>query len=266
MKAQANGVLNVSTLDGWWDEAWQMGSASDTKVGWAIGNDQTHEDLDYQDKQDAEALYELLEREIVPAFYDRGADGLPAKWVKRMKTSIAKLCPEFNMHRMVMQYTDEYYLAAHRRRQVLNRDNAAKAKGLAAWRKKVEQAWPRICVESIQHGISEIGLDQEVLVSARVFLDALKPEDVAVQVLSGGVDASGEIKNPSVVLMDSYEQEGAGKFVFQTMLRPDGRSGLHGYAIRVLPRHCDSSTMFLPGLITWASEVGATVRELALQS
>jgi starch phosphorylase len=167
---------------------------------------------------------------------------------------------------MVMQYTDEYYLAARRRRQNLQADYAAKAKGLAAWRNKVERAWPRICVKSIQHGVSEIDMGQEVQVSARVFLDTLNPEDVAVQVLSGRVDASGEIKNPSVISMESFEQEGAGNFVFRTMLRSDGRSGLHGYAIRVLPRHCDSSTMFLPGLITWASEVGAAVRELALQS
>ncbi len=265
MKAQANGALNVSTLDGWWDEAWQMGCALTTKVGWAIGNEETSEDLAYQDKLDAEALYELLEREIVPAFYERGADGLPAKWVKRMKTSIAKLCPEFNMHRMVMQYTDEYYLAAHRRRQILQEDHAAKAKGLAAWRNKVEQAWPRISLKCVQHGVSEIDLGQEVQVSARVFLDSLKPEDVAVQMLSGGVDASGEIKNPSVISMESFEQDGEGNYLFRTRLQPVRKSGLHGYAIRILPRHADSATMFLPGLITWASEVGAAVRELVLQ-
>jgi starch phosphorylase len=266
MKAQANGALNVSTLDGWWDEAWQMGGACGAKVGWAIGNGESYEDLDYQDKVEAEALYELLEREIVPAFYERRADGLPRKWVNRMKTSIAKLCPEFNMHRMVMQYTDEYYLAAHRRCQKLHADNAAKAKGLAAWRSKVEQAWPRLYVKSIRHGISEIALGQEVLVSARVFLDTLTPDDVAVQVLTGRVDAAGEIKNPSVISMESSEQEGARSYLFQTMLRTDGGSGLHGYAIRILPRHCDSSTMFLPGLITWASETTSPAEELVLQS
>ena len=81
MKAQANGALNVSTLDGWWAEAWQMGMDSSTEVGWAIGKDESYEDPGYQDQVEAEALYQLLEREIVPAFYERRTDGLPRKWI-----------------------------------------------------------------------------------------------------------------------------------------------------------------------------------------
>jgi starch phosphorylase len=100
MKAQANGVLSLSTLDGWWDEAWEIGKQSRTEVGWAIGSGEAYADQNHQDQVEADALYELLEREIVPAFYERRSDGLPRKWISRMKSSITKLCPEFNMHRM----------------------------------------------------------------------------------------------------------------------------------------------------------------------
>ena len=113
MKAQANGALNVSTLDGWWDEAWQIGLDTGAEVGWAIGKGEPYQDPGYQDQVEAQALYQLLEREIVPAFYERRADGLPRKWIDRMKTSIIRLCPEFNMHRMVIQYANGYYLSVH---------------------------------------------------------------------------------------------------------------------------------------------------------
>ena len=136
--------LTVSTLDGWWDEAWQMGLDSGTEVGWAIGKGESYQDPGYQDQVEAEALYQLLEKEIVPAFYERRADGLPRKWIDRMKASIIRLCPEFNMHRMVIQYADEYYLSAHRRHRSLQADNASHARNLAAWRARVEAVWPRL--------------------------------------------------------------------------------------------------------------------------
>ena len=136
MKALANGVLNVSTLDGWWDEAWQMGKGSEGDVGWAIGSGEHYDDPYQQDQSEAEALYELLEHEIVPTFYDRRSDGLPRKWIALMKTSIAKLCPEFNMQRMAMQYADESYLVAHRRFRNLSAEGAERAREVAAWLEK----------------------------------------------------------------------------------------------------------------------------------
>jgi len=97
------------------DEAWELGIRHNAEIGWAIGRGETYSDLSRQDDVEADALYDLLEGEIVPAFYARRADGLPMKWISRMKASIAILCPEFNMHRMVKQYTNEYYMVAHNR-------------------------------------------------------------------------------------------------------------------------------------------------------
>ena len=264
MKAQANGALNVSILDGWWDEAWQMGKEDETEVGWAIGKGETYDDPAYQDQVEAEALYELLEREIVPAFYERRADGLPRKWIDRMKASIARLCPEFNMHRMVMQYANEYYLVAHHRLQKLQMQEAARAKNLAAWRSRVERAWPRLQLKSVRDDVSEVELGQVVQLSAQVVLDALTPEDVAVQVLAGKVDARGEIKDPVVVPMEPTGKYSSGGYLFRAPLHTP-KSGLCGYAIRILPKHQDSITSFLPGLITWASATVVEARELAVR-
>jgi len=252
MKALANGVLNVSTLDGWWDEAWQIGQQGGGEVGWAIGGGETYEDPYQQDQSESQALYELLEHEIAPTFYDRRSDGLPRKWIALMKNSIAKLCPEFNMQRMVMQYADGSYLTAHRRFRNLSAASGARAKELAAWLRKVETEWPRLSVESIGERASEIRLGEEVLVSARVTLNALTPEDVEVQVLTGLVDAAGELIDPAVTAMRASERDAAGIYVFKAVIQPSTRSGLHGYAIRLLPKHADSVSPFLPGIIKWA--------------
>jgi starch phosphorylase len=252
MKAQANGVLNVSTLDGWWDEAWAMGKAAGVDVGWAIGRAETYDDPAYQDQVEAAALYQLLEHELVPAFYERRADGLPRKWIARMKTSIATLCPEFNMHRMAMQYADEYYLVAHRRYLALSAEDAAQTRNLAAWRAKLQAEWSGLGVETVGESASEIDFGDEVLVSARVVLNALTPDDVAVQVLIGRVDADGELQDPVIIPMQSSGQHAPGSYLYQTVVHPSTKSGLHGYSIRVLPKKSEYLSQFLPGLVTWA--------------
>ena len=264
MKAQANGVLNVSTLDGWWDEAWQIGLDAGAEVGWAIGKGESYEDPAYQDHVEAEALYELLEREIVPAFYERRSDGLPRKWIDRMKTSIIRLNPEFNMHRMVIQYANEYYLSAHRRHRALQAENSSRARELAAWRTRVEAAWPRLQVKNVSSDLDEVNLANEIKISATVFLDSLTPEDVSVQILTGRVDASGEIINPEITPMDSFENEGNACFRFHASLHT-AKSGFFGYAIRILPHHPDAVTPFMPLLITWASESTVATPEPALK-
>ena len=261
MKALANGALNVSTLDGWWDEAWQMGAESGADVGWAIGSGETYEDPAYQDQVEAEALYNLFEREIVPTFYERRADGLPRKWVDHMKSSMAKLCPEFNMQRMVMQYADEYYLAAHRRHLDLHADDAARAKSMAGWKKRVEAAWPRLQVKPIPSAASEVDSGKDVTVSAEVALDALTPEDVSVEVLTGRVDVRGELRESTIVPMECTGRADSGNYLFRAVWRP-AKSGLCGYAVRVLPKHSDAVSSFFPLLITWANEVPVTDREL----
>lgn len=257
MKAQANGVLNLSTLDGWWDEAWELGIRGGAEIGWAIGRGETYVEPTRQDDVEAEALYDLLEGEIVPSFYERGADGLPGKWISRMKSSIAVLCPQFNMHRMVKQYTDEYYLVAHNRYRNLSSENATNAIQLAAWLSKVEKAWPRLRIESVDEVVPEIELGAEVNVSAKLFLDTLTPEDVSVETVLGRLTADGEITDSVATPMKSCAQDPSGNYIFHSVVQPKTRSGLYGYAIRILPKHSHEVSPFAHGLIRWVGNGNA---------
>lgn len=250
MKAQANGAINVSTLDGWWDEAWNHAVNHD--VGWAIGNGEMYTDPNYQDEIESEALYQLLERGVVPTFYERRADGLPMKWIAMMKASIAQLCPEFNMHRAVMQYTDSYYAAAHRHYMALHETDSAKAKELTAKLGRLRSSWPRLSVEALPDGTAEIELGDQIHLRANVRLDSLSPEEVSAQALIGRLDSQGEIVNPEIVPMHA-ERPADGGYLFEARTQASNRSGMFGYAIRVLPRESEYVNTFSTNLIAWAS-------------
>src|SRR5664279_378269 len=147
MKALANGALNFSTLDGWWDEAWQSAAAEKRFVGWAIGRGENYESAEYQDQVESAALYDQLEHEIVPAFYERSVDGLPRRWIAGMKSSVATLCPTFNMQRVVKEYAADCYTMAHKRYERLTAADSARAKSLTAWSERVAREWPHVRVE-----------------------------------------------------------------------------------------------------------------------
>ena len=164
------------------------------------------------------------------------------------------LCPEFNMHRMVKQYTNEYYLVAHNRFRQLSAEGGAKAMQLAAWLDKVEKAWPQLRIESLGENVPEIELGAHLEVSARVFLGGLEPADVTVETLLGRMSADGEIIDFVAVPMESHHDGDAGRYVFQSVVQPTSQSGMYGYGIRVLPRPPYSLSPFLPGLILWAGD------------
>jgi starch phosphorylase len=247
MKATANGVLNLSVLDGWWDEAYRP------EVGWAIGRKETYPDHSYQDQVEAEALYGLLEQQVVPIFYDCGADGLPRRWIAHMKASIQILCRTFNTHRMVGEYTERYYLPSATLYQQLTADGLARAKGLAAWKARVRAHWSQIRVEAVEtEPLTEVQVGGEFPVQARVYLGALTPEDIAVELYMGQVDASGEIEGAAATAMEPVGPDGDGSYLYQASAVTCRESGMHGYTVRVLPYHPDLTTSFLPGLIAWA--------------
>ncbi len=257
MKAVANGVLHLSTLDGWWDEAWDFGlrqtPQSAIPFGWAIGRGEMYDDPDYQDQVEAEALYDLLEREVVPLFYDRGADGLPRRWIARMKASIRSLCPFFNTHRMLEEYTQRFYLPAAERYRMLVAGGVARARSLAEWRSRVRANWPQVRIEAVKAEMAgELQVGSDFRVRARVRLGDLTPDDVVVELYLGRVGSGGELVEPQVVEMQPVEQVGEGLYAYETGAVSCRRSGHHGYTVRVLPYHPDLPTRFLPGLITWA--------------
>ena len=247
MKATANGVLNLSILDGWWDEAYQP------EVGWAIGRRETYDNRSYQDQVEAEALYGLLEQEVVPIFYDRGGDGLPRHWIARMRASIQTLCRFFNTHRMVGEYTQRCYLPAAAHYRELTVGGMARAKDLAAWKTRLQANWSRVRIEAARADkLTEVQVGAEFRVRAQVCLGNLTPDDVAVQLYMGNVDAAGEIVEADFTPMQLVGPDGQGRYLYQASAVACRRSGLHGYTLRVLPRHPDLATPFLPGLIVWA--------------
>lgn len=253
MKAAANGALNLSILDGWWDEAWQQARGRQAPIGWAIGHGETYEDPDYQDQIEAEPLYDLLECDVVPSFYDRGVDGLPRQWIVRMKASIGNLCHFFNSHRMVREYAERFYLPAAKRFQGLSAAEMARFKALAAWRKRVLDNWSQLRVEEVGgDSLEDIEVGSGVRVRARVYLGALTTEDVAVELYLGRVNAAGEIVEAEATRLEPVAADTEGHFIFDGTAVPCSKSGLHGYTLRALPRHPDLATPFLPGLIVWA--------------
>ena len=247
MKASANGVLNLSILDGWWDEAYTP------EVGWAIGRREAYADSNYQDHVEAEALYGLLEQEVVPMFYERQLDGLPRKWIGQMKTSIRQLCRYFTTHRMVGEYTERYYLPGAQHQRKMIEGKMSRAKALAAWKMHVSAKWPLVSVMSASADhITEIAVGKEFGVQAGVRLGELTPDDVRVELFLGAVDANGEIREGQRIPMEIEEFMKNGPSVYRAHTVTCTGSGMYGYTVRVLPQHQDLVTPFLPGLITWA--------------
>ena len=257
MKAAANAVLNLSTLDGWWDEAWRADRRR-TAIGWAIGAGESYANQSYQDEVESMALYELLEADVVPTFYERSADGLPRQWIARMKASVAELCCTFNTHRMVREYTERFYLKAEAQFKQLAADRAARARALAAWKARIRQSWPAVRVDGIEACLpDQISVASEFSARVWIQLGSLTPEDVAVQIYAGRVNAAGEIVEPETVAMHPAGPGEAGRYLFEVTGVPCKKSGLHGCTVRVLPHHPDLATPFLPGLIAWAEPPAA---------
>jgi starch phosphorylase len=243
MKAAANGVLNLSTLDGWWDEAWRPDDETGLAPGWAIGSRETSDNREHQDQLEADALYELLEHDLVPTFYDRRADGLPTRWLDRMKSAIASLCHVYNSHRMVREYTESYYLVSRSRQNLLAAEGACHAREVAAWKERVRACWPQVRIESVETpGTRQISVGSGVLSRAKVQLGQLSPDEVAVELYAGRVDAHENITGDVAVRMHATGREGD-LHVFETSYGPCAESGLHGYTVRVTPFHPNFSAL-----------------------
>jgi starch phosphorylase len=249
MKAAMNGVLNLSVLDGWWDEADYV------QTGWAIGHGEEYEDLDYQDEVEANALYNLLEQEIVPLFYERDENDLPRGWIAKMKQAIQLNCPKFNTARMVGEYAQRAYFTVSDRYRTLISNQFAPAKDLAHWQSHLFEHWYDIKVESVDFSESaDVQVEQKIGVKARLRLVALTAHDVRVELYKGAINASGEIANgvPVVMMYQGQDPQNDAVSVYTTVITYDN-SGLQGLSLRVLPHHPYLSSPYEPGLIQWAS-------------
>ncbi len=247
MKASANGVINVSVLDGWWVEAYH------NNVGWAIGNAEEYDDFAMQDEVESNAVYDLLEQEIIPLFYNRGNDGLPRGWVDMMKYSMRTICPVFNTNRMVQEYSDRFYRKSHELRKRMLADGLEKAKKLANWKERMSRGWHSIRIEDVTSNTDEtmrVGGELEVYV--HVYLGEISPHDVSVEIYQGPLDPRGMIDDGRIHTMSCCNTRESGMYTFVGAV-PCWTSGLHGYTIRVLPKHEDMCNQFEPNLVTWGA-------------
>jgi starch phosphorylase len=245
MKAGMNGVLNCSILDGWWAEGFKP------DIGWAIGSGEMYADEELQDSIESEALYDLLEHEIVPLFYQRGHDGLPREWIRRMKCSMRDVGKEFSSHRMLKEYSEEFYFPALENSRRLAAADFIPAKELAAYLSKARAAWPRISVPDVRTDATPImNRGDMVTVSATVELGGLEPAEAAVELYHGPLSSQDEIEKPVRVEMEAIEKKG-GAWLYRVSVECTV-TGKHGYAVRVLPKHPALVNPFVPGLVRWA--------------
>ena len=245
MKALANGSLNLSTLDGWWDEGYNL------EFGWAIGHGEVYKDHEAQDDIESRDIYNILEKEVVPLFYQRGRDGIPRDWVEKMRAGLRRLVPIFNAHRMVQEYMTRYYLPCSRRFNSLCSSDFKGSKELSAWRQKLMTGWHEVSIEEVaSRGGLERRVGQELEVSAKVRLGSLLPEDVIVEAYYGRIDQKGEFADRETATLDMVESEGE-LYTYSGQI-PSLKTGRFGCTVRVMPSHKRLENRFAMGLVTWA--------------
>jgi starch phosphorylase len=228
MKAGINGVLNLSILDGWFDEAYEDSG------GWAIGERDTYSED--QDILHATAIYSLLENEIVPMFFERRDQGPPREWMKRVKQSMMNLSPRFDCRRMVFDYMQQLYEPAHHAFIQLGASDFAEARRRAEWNARIREVWEQVRFVDIGgEQVGQILSGRPVPVRAGVDLAGLRPEDVRVEVVVGRVGTSGALEDTQVMLLRPTEMQGS-VAVYEREVVPD-RTGRVGYALRISPNH-----------------------------
>ena len=244
MKAALNGGLNLSILDGWWDEWF------DGENGWAIPTADGVEDAERRDDIEASALYDLIENSVAPRFYDVDAEGLPQNWISMITHTLATLGPKVLASRMVRDYTTQLYGPAARAGWALNGETFEGARDLAAYKTKVKAAWPTVHVDHVESsGVGDSPEIGETLhVNAYVTLGGLDPADVDVQVVHGTARDSDELRDvvsESLQFVESYE---GGRHHFAGDLAL-ARTGSFGYTVRVLPKHAGLASTSELGLV-----------------
>lgn len=245
MKVCFNGGLNFSIPDGWWDEGYRPGN------GWCIGRGEEYADPELQDEIESQALFQVLEHEIVPLFYARGSDDLPRGWIEYMKNSMRDHCPAFNVHRMVSEYNNKFYVPAMKHYHTLSQDHVAKAKVISGWRESIQRDWKNVSVSNIQTEQStDFAVGDELTVSADIHLGSLKPDDVLAEIWYGPIDSDGDISRGTATAMTPSGacQNGVCLYVGKVPCQVSGQQGL---AVRVRPYHPQMVRKFMPGLTLW---------------
>jgi starch phosphorylase len=249
MKAALNGGLNLSILDGWWDE-WFDGDN-----GWAIPSADGVDDPDRRDDIEAAALYDLLEDEVTPRFYDVDGDRVPARWIEMVRHTLKSLGPKVLASRMVADYVRQLYTPAALGSRRVSADNQAVV-DLAKWKSKVRTAWPHVRIEHVESsGVSDApALGSNLTVRVFAALGDLSPDDVDVQVVHGRVAGDDQLRDPRVASLTHAEGYEAGRHRFEADI-PLDHTGPFGYTVRILPKNDLLVSSAEVGVIAWPLNV-----------
>ena len=243
-KAGINGVINLSVPDGWWGEGYNG------ENGWAITPHGPHYDSAYRDREEGQELLDILEKQVIPLYYSRNGHGYSESWVKKSKQSMKSLIPRFNSVRMVMDYVRNYYAPAKRQRLMMMGNNFARAKEIAAWRKRLDQNWSQVSLRRVDDEKSVIRAGELFTLRIAARLNHLRQEDVLVECLVGWESENGEfVRLDSHVFTPEKENE-SGETIFKLELYPR-LSGLQYYKIRMYPFHPAQCHRFESGYMIW---------------
>jgi len=230
MKAAINGTLNLSILDGWFDEAYEVSG------GWAIGDRENY--TPEMDDLHAMSIYSRLENEILPLYYKGREEGVPHGWIQRVKLSLMNLSPMFHCQRMIQDYTTRLYEPAHMSFLGVRRDAFQPAREKARWNSQMERAWSSVRIVDLAEGPGACVLTgTPVQLRAGVQLAGLAADDVRVEAVVGRVNPDGVLVDTSVILLP-FAGEQAGMVLFGREFVPH-QTGRLGYTLRISPNHCD---------------------------
>ena len=245
MKASANGSLNLSILDGWWVEGYE------SETGWSIGMGEVYDDHKLQDEIESKAIYDMIEQDIVPLFYNRGPDGIPRGWLNKMRSSMTLLNPVFNTNRMVREYTEKYYMPLGMIWQNQVEKSPQIIKSLAKWKETLRKEWGKIRIVEVQDaGNSHLKVGDKKPV--RVLLDTGKvsPEDVVVECYYGPLDLHENVEHGKSAILKLEGEVDKNVYAFSGEIVCED-AGQQGYAVCVLPYHDNLVRQYIPGLILW---------------
>lgn len=237
MKVLVNGGINFSALDGWWNEAWTP------EVGYALGDGQEHDEP--YDTIEAKELFDKLEQQVIPDFFERDHNGIPQRWVQRIRESMAKLTPKFSTNRMVAEYFHNHYVPLAERYRRRSTNDAALAKDIVAWQQRIERHWNAIHVGNIETRVENTQID----VSAQVFLDGLEDSEVRVQFYA---DPPEDDADPIIQTLQREEPLPGTINGYRYHLRFESNRPLSDYTLRIIPYHPEAVLPVENTRILWA--------------
>jgi len=245
MKACFNGVIHCSVPDGWWAEAYKPG------IGWSIGSGEVYDDPEVQDRLEAKALYNIIENQIVPIFYERDKNDIPVNWLQIVKESMKNVCPVFSSNRMLDEYVSRFYIPAYINVSRLMEGDFSGARELAEWMEKVRRSWSSVRIVSVEdqveNGTCSVGDPYDVQVG--VTASGIDPEDLLVEVQHGRIQHDGWLTDRESVELGFFEDRDG--VLYYKGSFTCGHSGNQGYTVRVLPRHGDFGRIIEPNLVCW---------------